>query len=176
MSNIQTLDAQPQAIWRGIRYSDGQKEYRSKAESQSGATEIMNHFQLNHSKSGSGTEACIKDLSNILSDWVKDENTQMIFSSANLVQNKSKTNTGVLISCKQLWEQGVMDSNNRPLPKKSKQMCCFWVKNLCVAAVVSERASQVTQSALNRGLRVEVLEYAILIYFSKTYQPQTWNT
>ena len=168
------LGMQPTAIWKGIRYNDGQREYRSRASSRDGATEILSEFGVEHSPSGSGKKACIEDLGAILSQFASSEKASQVFSSANLVVNPDRSNMGVLVSCTDLWSQGVMDSKGKVMERKSKQMCCFWIKNLCIAGIVGGMASVVTKTAASRHLEVEVAGEGILVYFSQSGQGQTW--
>ncbi len=173
--SLPRADLAPVSIFRGIRYSDEDREYISSAEKIDGAAKILGTFGIAHSGSGTGAKACIKDLSVIISQFISSENPSKVFQSSRLVSNPQGTNTGVLVECTALWANGILDSKGRPLPNKSKRMCCFWIKNLCIAAVVSGAAAKVNKSALNRNLEVEVAGNQILVYFSKSGRSSTWN-
>tara|TARA_Y100001970_G_scaffold294227_1_gene448815 strand:+ start:1025 stop:1591 length:567 start_codon:yes stop_codon:yes gene_type:complete len=173
--DLPRIDLETQSIFRGIRYSDEQKEYKSLAVTVDGAQKIMASFGIAGTPSGKGKDNCITDLSKICQQFIGSDNPSKVFDSATLVSNNAGSNKGVLIQCTPLWQQGVLNKKGQPLPQQSKRICCFWIKNLCIAAVISGQAAQVTKSDINSALEVEVSGDSILVYFSKNGRSGTWN-
>lgn len=173
-----TYTVQPKSIWVGIKYAtiDGAKEAKERCSSDPEGLLKDLRVTAGASAKANDTTSVIQDLYKVYEQACSKSALSDVVLGTEIVQNSSGIRKGIKVRFQPMWKTHYL-KNNEPSPRKSMQVCCFWMKSIAVAAfranlvkaqrdIIDDR----TEAGQTEGnLRVEVIENddAILIYLHR---------